>query len=375
MFDDDFCLPDDVLATGIDLTSLAERENKPMAPASRRAPPPGKGTCGSTPARTGSAPANGSCVQLDSHSDDACGGGASKASRMAWGSLRPATSSDMKGRGQRRKGLQAPPPKFTHLVVLDFEWTADKGRGMHPCAEITQFPSVLVEVNGRSSRVLDEFDTFCQPRFNPTLSRFSIQLTGITQLDVDAAPLIEEVLPRYLGWLQSHGLVTESGERVGSWSFVTWSDADIGGTLSTELWQKGMKIPQCFDRWIDLKLLYARHYRMEPSGGLRACVERIGLFFEGREHNGLVDSRNTALIALHMARGSMTYGAYTFCRGTSGLDKNGFTYGSRAAKRLDEAVPVPERKKPAHSARLLAQNVRGLWAASVQKAQSIRLDL
>ena len=38
-------------------------------------------------------------------------------------------------------------------------------------------------------------------------------------------------------------------------------------------------------------------------------MERLGIPFEGRAHNGLVDSRNTAAIALHMVRGSMMHGS------------------------------------------------------------------
>eukprot|EP00966_Prymnesium_polylepis_P127906 2957787-Prymnesium_polylepis.1 len=119
------------------------------------------------------------------------------------------------------KGLQAPPPKYTHLVVLDFEWTADNRRRMEPCAEITQFPSVLVALDGRSSTIIDEYDTFVRPRFNPTLSPFAVSLTGIMQADVDAAPPLEAVLPRYVAWLRSHGLVDAQGARVGLWGFAT----------------------------------------------------------------------------------------------------------------------------------------------------------
>ena len=74
---------------------------------------------------------------------------------------------------------------MSHLVVLDFEWTADNHRRMMPCSEITQFPSVLVRLDGRRSHVVDEFDTFVRPTLNPTLTRFSIELTAITQEDVE----------------------------------------------------------------------------------------------------------------------------------------------------------------------------------------------
>jgi inhibitor of KinA sporulation pathway (predicted exonuclease) len=94
-------------------------------------------------------------------------------------------------------------------------------------------------------------------------------------------------------WLRGHGLVDDEGARRGSWSFCTWSDADIGGQLATELRVKGLAMPSCFDRWVDLKLVYHRRYKREPRGGLQACVERLGLVFDGRAHNGLVDSINT----------------------------------------------------------------------------------
>ena len=257
-----------------------------------------------------------------------------------WGSLQPPSLRDIRGRGGATKGLSAPPPPLTHLVVLDFEWTADDRRRMEPCSEITQFPSVLVRLDGHASAVIDQFDTFVRPVYNPKLTPFAVGLTAIQQAEVDAAPVLAEVLPRYLEWLRGHGLVDAAGRRLGSWCVCTWSDADIGGQLSTECRHKEITlnpnpnpnpilpysnpnlnpnphpsaklnpnptpkpeqeiaVPACFDAWVDLKLLYRRHYRTAPSGGLRACVERLGLTFEGRAHNGLVDARNTAAIVVH----------------------------------------------------------------------------
>lgn len=193
--------------------------------------------------------------------------------RAGWGSLRAPSSSDVKGRGGRAKGLAAPPPPLTHLVVLDFEWTADTHRRMEPCAEITQFPSVLVRLDGRATAAVDEFDTFVRPTFNPVLTPFSIQLTAISQADVDAAPMLAEVMPRYVEWLRSHGLCDDTGRRLGHWSFCTWSDADIGGTLAAECRHKRLALPECFSDWVDLKQGYSRHYKVDARG-LQRCVER-----------------------------------------------------------------------------------------------------
>ena len=269
-----------------------------------------------------------------------------------WGSLRAPTAADVKGRGGSTKGLAAVPPPLTHLVVLDFEWTADRGK-MEPCAEITQFPSVLVQLSGGSSAVVDEFDTFVRPRFNPRLTAFSIQLTAITQADVDAAPTLAEVLPRYVEWLRGHGLCEADGRRLGYWSFCTWSDADIGGTLAAECRHKALTLPACLTDWVDLKLLYKRHFKLEPRGGLQACVERLGLTFEGRAHNGLIDSRNTADIVLFMARGSGQFGpAMVFRRPTRSLDANGHAWGSKAGR---EAYAAQQQQPPPPQPQLQSQ--------------------
>ena len=259
---------------------------------------------------------------------------ASASARTGWGSLKPPSAADIKGKGAAAKGLSAPPPPLTHLVVLDFEWTADNRQKMLPCAEITQFPSVLVRLGRRETcAMIDEFDSYVRPVFNPKLTEFSIQLTAISQADVDAAPQLDTVLPRYLAWLQGHGLVDASGAKIGHWMFCTWSDADIGGQLAAECRHKHLALPSCFTNWVDLKTCYARHFPFEPRGGLRACVERLGIEWEGRAHNGLIDSRNTAKICLYMARGEGQYGpAFVFRRPTRGLDANGHAFGSKASR-------------------------------------------
>ena len=258
-----------------------------------------------------------------------------------WGGLRPPSARDIAPR-KIAKGLSSGPPPFTHLVVLDFEWTCDNKRLVHPCSEITQFPAVLVRLAGRASHVVDEFDTFVRPTLNPVLSAFATELTGITQADVDAAKPLDDALRRFLGWLEGHGLITSSGiggtmsrrscsssssvsadgdgdgrgAKLGHWAICTWTDADIGGQLSRETKYKGLAMPLCFSAWIDLKKVFLRHYKRRPTGGLQRCVESLGLEFEGRPHNGLIDSRNTAKIVVHMASGSPENSAFVFSKTT-----------------------------------------------------------
>ena len=137
------------------------------------------------------------------------------------------------------------------------------------------------------------FDTFVRPTCNPKLTPFAIALTVISQKDVDVAPTIATALARYMAWLQALDLVDATGGRNGHWYFVTWGDSDIMTTLRHELAYNSIPLPSCFDRWINLKsdAMYQKHYGHPPTGGLRACFDRIrpSLSWKGRAHNGLVD--------------------------------------------------------------------------------------
>ena len=285
----------------------------------------------------------------------------------SWGSLRPPSSKDIQPR-KRRKGLDAPPPMMNYLIVLDFEWTADNSRKMLPAAEITQFPSVCMRLLGgkeaasidnngnshtderipgdlmscpsstglrRDALAVAVFDSFVRPIWNPTLTQFSIDLTAITQGMVDAAPTLPNVLKNYLQWLESLGLIDEDGNRIGNWAFCTWGDMDIMSTLRLELHYKSIKLPSCFDRWINLKddSMFKKHFRREPRGGLKSCVESVGANWGGRAHNGLVDSFNTAKIVRRMVQTG-----FQFTRTTRGLDKNGIPFGQKQVVQHNKLV-------------------------------------
>ena len=68
--------------------------------------------------------------------------------------------------------------------------------------------------------------------------------------------------------------------------------------------------------------IFKRHYRVKIRGGLRACVKSVGEKWEGRAHNGLIDSINTAKIVRNMVQSG-----FCFTMTTRGLDNNGIPFG------------------------------------------------
>jgi inhibitor of KinA sporulation pathway (predicted exonuclease) len=69
--------------------------------------------------------------------------------------------------------------ELEYLLVLDFEATCVEDKKIEPCPEIIEFPVVVV--HARTGKTLDRFHLYVKPRFNPQLTPFCTQLTGITQ--------------------------------------------------------------------------------------------------------------------------------------------------------------------------------------------------
>ena len=82
-------------------------------------------------------------------------------------------------------------------------------------------------------------------------------------------------------------------------TFVTWSDWDLGVCLQYECRRKQLRKPKELNCWIDLRSTYRKFYERRPNG-LNGALEDLGIKFEGREHSGLDDARNTAKLAWRM---------------------------------------------------------------------------
>ncbi|XP_068177804.1 ERI1 exoribonuclease 2 [Antennarius striatus] len=199
---------------------------------------------------------------------------------------------------------------FSYLIVIDFESTCwrEKNNYSH---EIIEFPAVLL--NTSTGEVESEFHTYVQPQEHPILSGFCTELTGITQMQVEAGIPLQICLSRFNRWLQnlqlSLGLVFPTKQQKSSeppasqklCTFLTWSDWDLGVCLLYECKRKQLHKPDVLNSWIDLRSSYRLFYNRKPKG-LNGALQDLGIQFAGREHSGLDDSRNTAQLAARMMR-------------------------------------------------------------------------
>lgn len=195
---------------------------------------------------------------------------------------------------------------FKYLIVIDFESTCWQD-GKFRTQEIIEFPAVLL--NTISGEIESEFHHYVQPQEQPVLSSFCTELTGIRQSQVDEGIPISLCLKKFTHWLDRlcsqkgvvcHGSATDNGRTVNA-TFVTWSDWDLGVCLQNECKRKQLMKPVQLNTWIDLRATYRKFYDRKPNG-LNGALQDLGIEFQGREHSGVDDARNTAKLAFRMIK-------------------------------------------------------------------------
>jgi 3'-5' exoribonuclease 1 len=87
-------------------------------------------------------------------------------------------------------------------------WCVQRGSAFTP-GPLATVPPLCPWLSARAKRCtprwsqIETFHTFVRPRFNPQLSAFCTELTGITQKEVDAAPTFPEAWAQFEAFLES----------------------------------------------------------------------------------------------------------------------------------------------------------------------------
>lgn len=195
------------------------------------------------------------------------------------------------------RGRPAPPAPFKYLCVLDVEATCEQ-YSKHYVHEIIEFPVVVVDLDGDGG-IVAEFHSYVRPTVNTTLSEFCTRLTGITQEQVDTSPTLPEVLAQFEAWRLQQGFLDTWDDDNKDFAFVADGPWDLRFFLHGECVRKAIGKPAYFDKWVNLKQLFADFYHVRTCN-LHKMLGHQGLKFEGRLHSGIDDSRNIARIAMRM---------------------------------------------------------------------------
>lgn len=184
-------------------------------------------------------------------------------------------------------------PLRPHIIV-DLEatcWEKDTNPRRMETIEIG-----AVKLLGSPLAIEGEFSTFVRPLVETTLSEFCTRLTGISQSDVDAAPLFPKALEELVAWVDAEEVV-----------FCSWGEYD-GRQIEVDCRRHDIPVPEIVRDRVNLKRMFADQESRKPCG-MRQALRILGLELEGAHHRGLDDARNIARIAIRVLERNSRGGA------------------------------------------------------------------
>ncbi|KAJ7489919.1 ribonuclease H-like domain-containing protein [Mycena galericulata] len=204
---------------------------------------------------------------------------------------------------------------YDAFLVLDVEATCQAGSNFDYPNEIIEFPVCLMRYKASQLEVVEEFRSFVKPSWRPRLSKFCMELTGITQDQVDAAPEFPAVLRSFRRFLVKHRLIEKSGKRRMRFCWCSDGPFDIRDFVVKQCFISQIPIPDWMTGGVlDVRAVVAAHTsgrkaQRGPSlrlgiGSLNipAQLSILGLpSFIGRQHSGQDDTRNIVRIMKQLA--------------------------------------------------------------------------
>ena len=183
---------------------------------------------------------------------------------------------------------------FDYYLVVDFECTCDKKGPSVYNHEIIEFPVVVI--CSKTNEIVDKFHSYVRPVINPQLSDFCKELTGITQKQVDSAPILSNVLLKMDSWLKEKDYLNKKI------CFAADCVSDLQDFYWTQSVTKQKVIPEdaysYLRKWCDIGKLFKEVFKTNRTHSLKGMLKLLGLSFEGRTHSGIDDASNIARVLL-----------------------------------------------------------------------------
>jgi inhibitor of KinA sporulation pathway (predicted exonuclease) len=166
-------------------------------------------------------------------------------------------------------------------IVIDLELNqAETG------PKIIEIGAFCIDLKGRSpSR---SWSMLVNPQ--ETLVPAIIELTGITQQEVDSAESLETVLKFFWAWVKD----IAQTKNLSAWGNDYWHVIEASKALSISYPDR----LRCLNIKEFASVFRSCFPQAKQKGGLKPTMELFGLEFEGRQHRAEVDARNTAKLLL-----------------------------------------------------------------------------
>lgn len=176
-------------------------------------------------------------------------------------------------------------------VVVDLEMckVPQAMRSRYPWGQETiQIGAVLLN---EQLEITGQFDTFVYPQFGSIDAEIK-KLTGIEKKDVKNAPDMKTALEQFVAWVPRDAAV------------VSWSDNDEK-QIRHEAEAKQIEIQgldAILENWIDCQKIFSEKMQTEKCYKLSDALIATDICYSEREHDGLMDAYNTALLFAKMKK-------------------------------------------------------------------------
>jgi 3'-5' exoribonuclease 1 len=171
--------------------------------------------------------------------------------------------------------------KYQHILVVDLEATCcDLQSIPRHQMETIEIGAVMVDLATLS--IVDEFQTFIKPLRHPILTEFCLQLTSITQTQVDTAPTFPDAIKAWQPWLSKFDKTI----------FASWGDYDRK-QLQQDSKHHRIDLPYPVSiNHINLKELFSTAQGLNKRYGMAQALNLANIELTGTHHRGIDDARN-----------------------------------------------------------------------------------
>lgn len=169
-----------------------------------------------------------------------------------------------------------------NYIIFDLEstcWENDRSK----TREIIEIGAVKIDAD---KKTIDEFNAFIKPTIHPNLSEFCIDLTSISQEEVETAQTFPEVISDFKSWINLNK----------EYLLCSW------GHYDRNQFKSDMKLHSLNAEWVEkhisLKHQYTELKNLKRPLGMNGALKLENFKLEGTHHRGIDDARNISKIFL-----------------------------------------------------------------------------
>jgi 3'-5' exoribonuclease 1 len=171
--------------------------------------------------------------------------------------------------------------KYTYILVVDLEATCCDLKSI-PRHQMETIEIGAVMVDRETLSIVDEFQTFVKPVRHPLLTDFCLQLTSISQAQVDTAPTFPEAIDLWQPWLKQFDRTI----------FGSWGDYDRK-QFQQDSKQHHIDLPYpVSSNHVNLKERFSIAQELNKRYGMAQALNLAGVELVGTHHRGIDDARN-----------------------------------------------------------------------------------